>query len=64
MINKRLNVRGWPGGSAKDSEEAAEFAKLSGVRTRVERYPLEKANEAYDRMTSGKASFRVVIVPH
>ena len=27
----------------------------------IERYPLEKANEAYARMMSGKAEFRVVL---
>src|SRR5205807_2418678 len=30
-------------------------------RTMVERYPLEKANEAYARMMSGRAEFRVVL---
>jgi D-arabinose 1-dehydrogenase-like Zn-dependent alcohol dehydrogenase len=27
----------------------------------IEQYPLEKAAEAYDRMMSGKARFRVVL---
>jgi len=31
------------------------------VRPQVEVYPLEKAAEAYERMMSGKARFRVVI---
>jgi D-arabinose 1-dehydrogenase-like Zn-dependent alcohol dehydrogenase len=34
---------------------------LSGVRAMIETYPLEKAAEAYARMMSGKAEFRVVL---
>jgi D-arabinose 1-dehydrogenase-like Zn-dependent alcohol dehydrogenase len=37
------------------------FAELTGVRAMVERYPLEKVKEAYARMQSGKAEFRVVL---
>jgi D-arabinose 1-dehydrogenase-like Zn-dependent alcohol dehydrogenase len=37
------------------------FAELSGVRPMIETYPLEKAAEAYARMLSGKAQFRVVL---
>jgi D-arabinose 1-dehydrogenase-like Zn-dependent alcohol dehydrogenase len=31
------------------------------VRPMIEKYPLAKAAEAYDRMLSGKAQFRVVL---
>jgi D-arabinose 1-dehydrogenase-like Zn-dependent alcohol dehydrogenase len=37
------------------------FAALTGVRSRNETFPLERAQEAYDRMMSGKARFRVVL---
>jgi D-arabinose 1-dehydrogenase-like Zn-dependent alcohol dehydrogenase len=37
------------------------FAEISGVRPMIESYPLEKAAEAYARMMSGKAEFRVVL---
>jgi D-arabinose 1-dehydrogenase-like Zn-dependent alcohol dehydrogenase len=37
------------------------FAELTGVRPMIEKYPLEKAAEAYARMMSGKAQFRVVL---
>jgi len=37
------------------------FAALTGVRPMTETYPLEKAGEAYARMMSGKARFRVVL---
>jgi D-arabinose 1-dehydrogenase-like Zn-dependent alcohol dehydrogenase len=34
---------------------------MSGVRPMIEKYPLSQVNEAYDRMISGKAKFRVVL---
>ena len=39
----------------------AAFAELTGVRPMIEKFPLEKAAEAYARMMSGKAQFRVVL---
>jgi D-arabinose 1-dehydrogenase-like Zn-dependent alcohol dehydrogenase len=44
-----------------DSKDALRFAKLTGVRPLTETYPLERASDAYDRMMSGKAQFRVVL---
>ncbi len=37
------------------------FAEMPGVRPMIEKYPLAKAAEAYARMMSGKAEFRVVL---
>jgi D-arabinose 1-dehydrogenase-like Zn-dependent alcohol dehydrogenase len=61
LILARRTVRGWPSGSAKDSEDTLQFSLLSGVRPMIERYPLEKVAEAYDQMASGRARFRVVL---
>jgi len=61
LIFSRRTVRGWPSGSAKDSEDTLQFSSLSGVRPMIERYPLEKVGEAYDQMISGRARFRVVL---
>jgi len=61
LVFGRKTVRGWPSGSAKDSEDTLQFSSLSGVRPMIERYPLEKVSEAYDRMVSGRARFRVVL---
>jgi D-arabinose 1-dehydrogenase-like Zn-dependent alcohol dehydrogenase len=61
IVTTRRNVRGWPSGSATDSEDAMRLAALSGIRPMIETYPLAEAAAAYDRMTSGKARFRVVI---
>jgi D-arabinose 1-dehydrogenase-like Zn-dependent alcohol dehydrogenase len=57
----RRDIQGWPGGSAMDSEDTLRFSSQSGVRPMIEKYPLEKANEAFARMMSGKAQFRVVL---
>ena len=61
LIFTRRTVRGWPSGTAKDSEDTLQFSSLSGVRPMIERYPIEKVAEAYDQMISGRARFRVVL---
>jgi 2-desacetyl-2-hydroxyethyl bacteriochlorophyllide A dehydrogenase len=61
LIFARRMVRGWPSGTARDSEDTLQFSSLSGVRPMIERYPLEKVAEAYDQMISGRARFRVVL---
>ncbi len=61
LIMARRNIQGWPSGSAIDSEDTLRFSSQSGVRAMIEKYPLEKANEAFARMMSGKAQFRVVL---
>ncbi len=61
LIMGRRAVTGSASGVAIESEDTFNFSLLSGVRPLVERYPLERAAEAYDRMMSGKARFRVVL---
>jgi D-arabinose 1-dehydrogenase-like Zn-dependent alcohol dehydrogenase len=61
LIGQTRTIQGWASGTAADSEDTLRFAELSGVRPMIEIYPLEKAAEAYARMLSGKAEFRVVI---
>jgi D-arabinose 1-dehydrogenase-like Zn-dependent alcohol dehydrogenase len=61
VILSRRDVQGWPSGTAKDSEDTLKFSALSGVRPMIEKYPLEKAAEAYDQMITGRARFRVVL---
>jgi len=61
IILTRRSVHGWPSGTAKDSEDTLTFSSLTGVRPMIERYPLEKAAEAYQQMISGQARFRVVL---
>jgi alcohol dehydrogenase len=61
LIAKSAGVRGWYSGMSRDSEDALAFSKLNNVVSMNEIYPLDKAQEAYDRMLSGKARFRVVL---
>jgi D-arabinose 1-dehydrogenase-like Zn-dependent alcohol dehydrogenase len=61
LISGSRSIQGWAAGTAADSEDTLRFAELSGVRPMIETYPLEKAAEAYARMMSGKAEFRVVL---
>jgi len=61
LIGGRKSIQGWPSGSAIDSEDTLRFSSQTGVRPMIERYPLEKATEAYEQMISGRARFRVVL---
>ena len=61
LIGGRRSIVGWPSGTGMDSEDTLKFSALTGIRPETEVYPLEKAAEAYDRMMSGKARFRVVV---
>jgi len=61
LIRGRSALQGWASGIAPDSEDTMQFSALSGVRPMIEKYPLEKAAEAYDQMISGRARFRVVL---
>ncbi|HMF90436.1 MAG TPA: alcohol dehydrogenase [Candidatus Angelobacter sp.] len=61
LIFGSRSIQGWAAGTPADSEDTLRFAELSGVRPMIETYPLEKAGEAYARMMSGKAQFRVVL---
>jgi D-arabinose 1-dehydrogenase-like Zn-dependent alcohol dehydrogenase len=61
VIMGRRSIQGWASGIPTDSEDTMRFAELTGVRSMIEKFPLEKANEAYARMMSGKAEFRVVL---
>jgi D-arabinose 1-dehydrogenase-like Zn-dependent alcohol dehydrogenase len=61
LIFGRRSIKGWYSGTAKDSQDTLKFSALTGVRSMNEVYPLDRAEEAYDRMMSGKARFRVVL---
>jgi D-arabinose 1-dehydrogenase-like Zn-dependent alcohol dehydrogenase len=61
LLLKSQQVKGWYSGTSLDSQETLAFSVLSGVRSMNESYPLDSVNEAYDRMTQGKARFRAVL---
>ncbi|MEK6405759.1 MAG: alcohol dehydrogenase [Acidobacteriota bacterium] len=61
LLGGRRSVAGWYSGTSIDSQDTLSFSTLTGVRAMTEVYPLERAAEAYERMMSGKARFRVVL---
>ena len=61
LITGSRSLQGWVTGTPADAEDTLGFSELTGVRAMVETYPLAKAGEAYARMLSGDAKFRVVL---
>jgi D-arabinose 1-dehydrogenase-like Zn-dependent alcohol dehydrogenase len=61
LIFGSKTIQGWASGTPAASEDTLNFCALTGVRPMIETFPLEKAEEAYARMMSGKAEFRVVL---
>jgi D-arabinose 1-dehydrogenase-like Zn-dependent alcohol dehydrogenase len=61
LLTSRQSVKGWYSGTSIDSQDTLSFSVLTGVRSMNEVFPLEQVNEAYERMLSGKARFRVVL---
>jgi D-arabinose 1-dehydrogenase-like Zn-dependent alcohol dehydrogenase len=61
LIGGKKSIQGWYSGIATDSEDTLRFAEMTGVRPMIEKFPLAKAAEAYARMMSGEAEFRVVL---
>jgi len=63
LIGARRSITGWPSGTSADSEDTLKFSVHSKVRPLIETFPLAKAADAYQHMMSGKARFRVVLIP-
>ena len=61
LISGRRSVVGWYSGTSIDAQDTLAFSVHNGVRSLNEVFPLERATEAYERMMSGKARFRVVL---
>ena len=61
LLAARRSIEGWYSGTSIDAQDTLAFSVQSGVRSMNEVYPLERVAEAYDRMLSGKARFRVVL---
>ena len=64
LVMGNREIRGWASGTGMDSEDTLNFSALTGVKPKIETYPLEKAPDAFARMESGKARFRVVITTY
>jgi D-arabinose 1-dehydrogenase-like Zn-dependent alcohol dehydrogenase len=61
LLTRNQSVKGWYSGTSVDSEDTLSFSAQTGVRSMNEVFPLEKAEEAYQRMMSGEARFRAVL---
>lgn len=61
FIGGSQSVKAWYSGTAIDSQDTLDFALETGVRSMNEIFPLDRAPEAYARMLSGHARFRVVL---
>jgi D-arabinose 1-dehydrogenase-like Zn-dependent alcohol dehydrogenase len=61
LLSGNRSVKGWYSGTSIDSQDTLTFSQRTGVRSMNETYPLDRVAEAYDRMMSGKARFRVVL---
>ncbi|MGV9890266.1 alcohol dehydrogenase catalytic domain-containing protein [Streptomyces sp. NPDC003395] len=56
-------VRGHPSGTSQDVEDTMAFSVLHGIRPVIETAPLDQAGEAFQKMLSGAARFRMVLTP-
>jgi D-arabinose 1-dehydrogenase-like Zn-dependent alcohol dehydrogenase len=61
MVGGRRSIGGWPSGTSRDSEDAMSFSAQAGIAPMIETMPLERAAQAYERMMSGAARFRMVL---
>jgi D-arabinose 1-dehydrogenase-like Zn-dependent alcohol dehydrogenase len=61
LLTGRRSIKGWYAGIASDSEDTLAFSQLNDIKSMNEFYPLSRVNEAYERMMSGQARFRVVL---
>ena len=61
LLSGCRSIKGWYSGTSIDSQDTLAFSARTGVRPMNEIFPLERASEAYDRMMSGRARFRVVL---
>jgi propanol-preferring alcohol dehydrogenase len=61
LIGARRSLSGWPSGQPSDSEDTLAFSALTGAKAMIERFPLEEAEEAYQRMMRNEVRFRAVL---
>ena len=61
LIPGSTAIQGHASGTSRDSEDTLRFSALTGVKPTIETLPLERAQEAYDKMMAGDARFRMVL---
>jgi len=61
LIMGQRSISGSPVGSPSTIDMMLQFAKQHGIKPKIEMYPMSKINEAFDRLRSGKARYRIVL---
>jgi uncharacterized zinc-type alcohol dehydrogenase-like protein len=61
LLMGQRSVSGSPVGSPATIESMLDFANLHGIKPQVEIYPMDKINEAFEHLKSGKARYRIVL---
>ena len=61
LPSKRLQILGYYTGTAKECYDTVQFSKEHNIKPLVEKYPLSKSEEAFQR--HAKAQFRAVVLP-
>jgi D-arabinose 1-dehydrogenase-like Zn-dependent alcohol dehydrogenase len=61
LLAGRRSIKGWYSGTSIDGQDTLAFSARTGVRSMNEVFPLERVSEAYERMLSGKARFKVIL---
>jgi D-arabinose 1-dehydrogenase-like Zn-dependent alcohol dehydrogenase len=62
LLLTHRSIIGWPSGTSRDSEDTLKFAAQTGVRAMIETFPIDQAEQGYDRMITGKVRFRAVLM--
>lgn len=62
LIMGNRSIKGWSSGTSIESQDTMNFSSLTDIRSMNETFPLDKVEEAYQLMMSGKARFRVILV--
>ncbi|WP_020175831.1 alcohol dehydrogenase [Methyloferula stellata] len=61
LVGGHKSIEGWYNGQASDSQDTLAFSVNTGVKPMIETMPLERAAEAFAKMMSGQARFRMVL---
>ena len=61
LINGRKKIGGSSIGGIKETQEMLDYCALHNIMSDVEVIPIQKINEAYERMIKGDVKYRFVI---
>ena len=61
LIMRQRSISGSPVGSPATIEKMFDFANRHQIQPQVEMFPMDKINDAFDRLKSGDARYRIVL---